>query len=150
MKDWIVIDLDGTLCNIERRVDLAQAKDWEAFHAGIPEDEIYEDVQRLIFMANLANFGILVITGRNERYRKATFDWMDRHNLSEHVDTLLMRPDGDMRRDGELKVALISDFFGSREKAQNEVAFILEDRDNVVEAYRGAGFPCWQVRVGGY
>lgn len=149
-KSWIVIDLDGTLCNIDRRVNFAQAKDWEAFHAGIPGDEPYDDVTDFLHMALLAGKAVLCLTGRHERYAKATKDWIQRRNLGGLIDNIHFRPDGDQSRDGALKLRLMDEFFGGRQAALDQVSFVLEDRDSVVEAYRGAGFSCWQVRVGGY
>lgn len=149
-NSWIVIDLDGTLCNIDRRVNFAQAKDWEAFHAGIPEDEPYEDVVEFLHMALLSGKAVLCLTGRHERYSKVTNDWLMSQGLGPLIDNIHFRPDGDQSRDGALKLRLIDEFFGDRATALDYVAFVLEDRDSVVEAYRGAGFACWQVRVGGY
>lgn len=149
-NSWIVIDLDGTLCNIDRRVNFAQAKDWEAFHAGIPGDEPYDDLQTLLEMATASGKAVLCITGRHERYAKATRDWLVKTGMGEYIDNIHFRPDGDQSRDGALKLRLIDEFFGDRATALDYIAFVLEDRDSVVAAYRGAGFSCWQVRVGGY
>lgn len=146
---WVVIDLDGTLCDCDHRIELAQAKQWDDFHAGIPDDKAFPDVSLILRgMTGYVNF--LCITGRTERYRKPTVDWLDKNNLMWCIDQILMRPDNDRTRDSEMKLRLIDEFFGSREKALEEVAFILEDRDQVVEGYRGAGFHCWQCRTGGY
>ena len=42
MKDIIVCDLDGTLANCEHRVHHVQnkPKNWDAFYAGVREDEV--------------------------------------------------------------------------------------------------------------
>jgi hypothetical protein len=90
------------------------------------------------------------VTGRNEAFRQLTWSWLNEHKLDEYIDTLIMRPDSDWRPDHELKIALLEQAFGSKERALERVAFILEDRDKVVEAYRNYGLPCWQVRPGGY
>lgn len=88
--------------------------------------------------------------GRPERYRAVTYDWLERHDLRSVIDGLLMRPDGERMQDGELKLRLLDGYFGSRSRALRRVAFILEDRERVVTAYRGAGFRCWQVQPGAF
>src|SRR3972149_6047742 len=42
MKDLIIVDLDGTMCDIGHRrkfVDGSQKKNWEAFYAGLKDDQ---------------------------------------------------------------------------------------------------------------
>lgn len=148
-KRWIVVDLDGTLCDCSHRVHWAQAKQWDEFHAGIPEDKCNEDVANMVSLAAYS-YEVLVCTGRNEAHRKATEDWLTRHGLGAVVTDMLMRPDDDRSPDHELKIRLVSDYFGGIEKALNSVLLVLDDRDKVVEAWRDAGFKCWQVQQGSY
>ena len=146
---WIVVDLDGTLCNCDHRVQHAQNKDWDKFHDGIQLDEPHPDVLGFLKLIP-EQTPVLVITGRNESQHIATVRWIDEHGLLEKIDAIEMRPNGDWSRDAELKLRIIDAFFGDRLNALENVMFILEDRDSVVEAYRGAGFNCWQVRLGTY
>ena len=148
-KHWIVVDLDGTLCDCSHRVHWAQAKQWDEFHAGIPEDKPHDDVVTLVSLAS-RNYEVLICTGRNEAHRKATTEWLKRHGLAEVVTDILMRPDNDRSPDHELKLRLVYDFFGGRDNALNSVLLVLDDRDKVVEAWRDAGFKCWQVQQGSY
>ena len=152
----IVVDLDGTLCDSAHRDHFAKAKQWEEFHQAAKDDRPREDVA--FFLRILARRSILdeillvACTGRNEKYRQPTLEWLIKHDLAV-FDTLLMRPDGDWRPDVEMKPALLAEFVErgaivSGDKA--EVAFILEDRDKVVEAWRNLGYCCWQVQPGGY
>lgn len=148
-KSWIVVDLDGTLCDCAHRVHWAQAKDWDRFHAGIPEDKVNEDVLTLLNMVPLG-FGVLVCTGRDERNRMATEKWLHDQGVAHLIDYMVMRPEKDFSSDHDLKPRLVAEFFGSMEKALEKVVFILDDRDGVVESFRNAGFKCWQVAVGSY
>lgn len=148
---WIVMDLDGTLCDCSHRVHWAQAKQWEEFHAGIPEDKPNADaVLFLNAIEMLGTHSLIIVTGRDERQSNATWAWLRAQGLDRHFDNALFRPEGNHAPDHELKLHLVSEFFGSRENALNEVALILEDRDKVVEAWRDAGFRCWQVQAGSY
>jgi len=148
MKKWIVVDLDGTLCDCSHRVHLAQAKQWEEFHAGIPNDKPHYVV--VDFLAMAVDYKILLCTGRDEKYRNATMKWLKDNDLLSIFDELIMRPNGNFERDHVLKLKIVDEFFRSRDAAVDSVFLILDDRDQVVQAYRDAGFKCWQVNAGEY
>lgn len=160
---FLVVDLDGTLSDSAHRDHLAVAKEWDEFHSKLVEDEPHWDVADLLsvisdsFHPVCTNLQIVALTGRNERYRIATEQWMLKHSIK--VDHLLMRPDHNWASDHDLKPQMLVDFvlgegegtFDLRAKeAARKVWFILEDRDKVVEAWRNLGFRCWQTQMGGY
>lgn len=147
MKTAIVIDLDGTLSNCDHRVNYAQMGEWDEFHARGKDDRPYEDVALLVDgLSHLYN--IVIVTGRNERYRRDLMTWLLEYRIK--IDSIVMRPDHDFTSDGELKIRLLEEYFGGKEAVLGCVAFVLEDRDKVVEAYRNYGLACWQVRLGSY
>ena len=148
-KNWIVVDLDGTLCDCSHRVHWAQAKQWDEFHAGIPEDEACGAVVAFLQMIP-EKYSVMLCTGRDEKNRKATEEWLGAKRLGHLIDVLLMRPDNDRSPDHELKLRLVHEYFGSKEDALDSVLLVLDDRDKVVEAWRDAGFKCWQVQQGSY
>jgi hypothetical protein len=102
----------------------------------------------LLELAN-ATYTIIACTGRSEAQRKPTEAWLRERGI-DHFETILMRPNGDNTPDHQLKLRLVDEHFGSREAALEAVDFILDDRDRVVEAFRDAGFTCWQVQAGSY
>ena len=143
----VVFDIDGTLANCAHRTELARAKQWDAFHEASIFDAVYPDTYKLMGILG-THHNVLCLTGRPEKYRAITMNWLLANSL--FPDEIIMRPDDDWTQDGELKVRLLSERYGSLEGALAEVAFILEDRDRVVEALRNAGFNVWQVRQGSY
>ena len=145
----IVIDLDGTLCNCDHRVHLAQAQQWDEFHKGLLADEPYNDVADLVRTLSRTQI-IIAVTGRNAAFKELTWRWFQLHALDEAITDVIMRPDGDWRPDHELKPMMLEEHFGSKEKVLEGVGFVLDDREKVVEAWRNYGLPCWQVRPGGY
>jgi hypothetical protein len=150
VQKFLVIDLDGTLCDCSHRVHWAQAKQWEEFDAGIPEDQVNETVRWLCLQALECDTGVILCTGRDERNRAATLKWLHANGCAEFSDTLLMRPKDDWSPDDQLKPNLLFEHFGSQERALEQVLCILDDRDKVVEAWRNLGFKCWQVQAGSY
>lgn len=149
----IILDLDGTLCDHSHRTEHAIAKDWDAYHSLIPLDDPHPDILFLMRMVVAsAGYGIdidvLALTGRPAKWRPQTLAWLIKHQIP--VSDLVMRPDGDYTEDWALKPRLAEEYFGSREKLLDEVMFVLDDRDRVVEAWRNYGLPCWQVRLGAF
>ena len=149
MKDTIILDLDGTLCDWSHRIHLAHVKEWDQFHAGIPDDKVHTDVVMFVRMLPKEH-SVLICTGRNGAHRNATERWLRDNNIAIAFDHMLMRPDNDRRQDHELKLALVDEHFGSRQEALARVLLVLDDREKVVEAWRNAGFRCWQVQAGSY
>lgn len=155
---YVLVDLDGTVCNVAHRLHLAQAKEWDDFHALLMDDEPVAEIVELLRMIEFAaSVGwpveILAVTGRGEQWRGLTFDWFTKHSIP--IDEVLMRPTDDYTPDGELKIRLIEQYFAERygpgqAAATNRVLFAIEDRDRVVEAYRNYGIKCWQVAQGEY
>lgn len=143
----VVVDLDGTLCNSAHREHLAIAGCWDEFHSQLNGDAPWPDVTALLALLYEQDDIVVVgLTGRNEQYRKATINWLAKHDI--WLDDILMRYDDDYRSDHELKPQLLELYL--KQHPDHQVWFILEDRDKVVEAWRNAGYDCWQVRPGGY
>lgn len=150
MKRYLIVDLDGTLCDCSHRVHWAQAKEWEQFDAGIPEDKVNSTIRWICQMAQENGVGVIICTGRGEKNRNATLSWLKANDCSSFSDVILMRPEGDRTPDHQLKLQLVYDHFGSESAAKEQVLCALDDRDRVVEAWRNAGFQCWQVQAGSY
>lgn len=149
-----IFDLDGTLADLTHRLHFVKggAKDWGTFlHA----DYIRKDAP-IIGMISVCNAlynndeHILILTGRNETTRHATQLWLSTHFVQYHK--LLMRSEHDRRPDYEVKLELLQNYLQSAEldPEQRYVDSIFEDRTQVVQAWRKAGFHCCQVADGEY
>jgi len=145
----VVTDLDGTLNNCVHRQHLAAQGRWEEFHSLLGQDTIYDDVAWML-LSLPTDLTVMAVTGRNERYRKETYHWLERATMSEYIDSVLMRPDDNFESDHILKPRMLEENLGSKQKVLEEVVLVLDDRDKVVQAWRDYGLPCWQVRPGGY
>lgn len=147
-KKWIVVDLDGTLVGTADRDHLRH--DWDAFHeAGCNSLDINRPVEQFIKTCHL-KYNFLLLTGRSARYKIMTIGWLSRNDLLATFDEILMRADGDYRPDGIMKIAMLEEFFGDKQSVIDKVAFCLEDRQIVIDAFREFGLPCWEVVPGGY
>jgi phosphoglycolate phosphatase-like HAD superfamily hydrolase len=143
----IVFDLDGTLANIEHRLDYVRSKpkNWAAFDAGIPNDKVNEPVAAVFreFAVDQAFHDIVLASGRNERSRQATEDWLAANRLTGW-QKLYMRPADDFRGDDIVKREMLDDIISDYGKKPD---MVFDDRKRVVDMWRRNGiwvFDCNQ------
>ena len=146
MDKAILVDLDGTLADIEHRVHHVQSeeKDWKAFNEGIPLDSLNGWCADLVKAMQGESYKIIFITGRSEACREVTVDWLAKHDISfEH---LYMRSSKDRREDFEVK----KEIYLNDIKKDYEVVFVVEDRASVVKMWRSIGLVCLQCDWGDF
>lgn len=163
--DYIFCDLDGTLCDIRWRQDLAQSGDWDAFHAGIPNDSPrYVVLSFLRIMAEAVDGEgdkphLVFLTGRPDKYEPETIDWLSRQvgfEVGDDYEAILMRGREQEGSDHIIKSERIESFLAEaygngveREYWLNRV-LVLDDREKVVTHLRDLGYEVWHVAEGAY
>ena len=145
MKDTIIVDLDGTLCDHSHRLQWALSRDWKQYNSWCHLDTPHKEVVETVRLFREAGYKILVVTGRPEELRATSRCWLD-HYAPGRREGMLMRPLEDMRHDYELKLSMIEQHFGSKQNVLDHVLLALEDRDQVTQAYRAYGLNVMQVR----
>ena len=149
MKNIIICDLDGTLCDIEhRRAHVTEKpKDWKAFFDGMENDTVNEAVMSVLggWLNDFEN-EVIFCTGRPEKYRAATEAWLDEHyGVQLTGRELHMRKDGDYRPDDIVKEEILNTNID-----KDRVMFVLDDRQQVVDMWRRNGLQCFQVAEGNF
>ena len=151
----IVFDLDGTLSNDEHRAHYltGDKKDWDAYFDACDGDMPHTHIVTVLKALSHQGHDIEIWTGRSERVRDKTIAWLAEQGITVYpppglatrgVETLRMRPEGDLRPDTVLKHEWLEQ---ARERGEApDLAF--DDRDRVVEMWRAAGIPCCQVAPG--
>lgn len=137
-----VFDLDDTLADINHRLHFVQNgnKEWDKFYAACPADGPKHDIIELARMCQDAGHQIIISSGRSENVRQQTEKWLDDHVVPYHK--LLMRPNSCFTPDNALKKAwLDGGVFGPKEN----ILFVVEDRDKMVQMWRQQGLTCLQV-----
>jgi hypothetical protein len=140
-----IVDLDGVVADVRHRLHFLQnrPKDWDRFFAAAPADPAHPE--GLAVIARLADdHEIVFVTGRPDRLRRDTVEWLETHRLGAH--RLFMRPDGDRRPAAQVKRELITALARDR-----EIGIVVDDDALVLDALRDAGYPTfaadWERRL---
>lgn len=175
----IICDIDGTVADCSHRVGLIP--DWDAFHHEMvldpPIKPVILGIRAMVDnpRPNSVPIGLFFLTGRPERYRSKTVEWIAMHMQLFQIDDyeLLMRPDQDYSPDLEFKAYAFEQAWkpggggaidlwaksndivrfsgtGLDDQYIKDAAIFIEDRDRVVEMWRGKGYCCLQPREGEY
>ena len=139
LPDCVIFDLDGTFAFLGDRspYDASRAEGdevnaavhfvFEAIRAGKPET------------------AILLVSGREERWRPQTERWLARHDIA--YDALFLRRTGDRRKDTVVK----REIYDQHIAGTYAVRVVFEDRDQVVRMWRDdLDLPCFQVAWGDF
>lgn len=147
MHNAILIDLDGTLCNVSHRVHFVKETppNWPAFFDACADDVPNPAVVALYHMARAADYAIIYVSGRPDSHRGETERWLYIHEVSGYAG-LLMRPAGDYRPDQIVKRELYEQHIAPSYK----VLFTVDDRASVVKMWRELGLTCFQVAEGDF
>lgn len=135
LPQCFIVDVDGTLALKGDRSPF----DW----ARVGEDALNMPVALATRGLEKMGLRIVILSGRDEVCRDLTIEWLVVHDVP--FDTLLMRPEGDTRKDAIVKRELLD------QVAEHYcVICVLDDRDQVVEMWRQIGLPCFQVAPGNF
>jgi phosphoglycolate phosphatase-like HAD superfamily hydrolase len=144
----VVFDIDGTLANIEHRLDYVRSKpkNWKAFDAGIPNDKVNDHVAHIFWALKDQSpfYNIVIASGRNERSRQATELWLARNALSGY-EKLYMRKADDFRSDDTVKQEMLYEIIADYGRKPD---MVFDDRPRVVRMWRNNGIFVFNVYQG--
>lgn len=132
----VMVDIDGTLALMGDRspYDLTRVGE------DTPNWPVIEAVQA----AAADGLHVIYCSGREDTCRDTTQQW-----LNDHVaipGPLLMRKAGDRRKDAVVKAEL----FNEHVRADHDVRYVLDDRQQVVDMWRSLGLTVFQVARGDF
>lgn len=137
---YVICDLDGTLAdNAWRARNLTESekatgkKDWHAFHMGIPNDAIREDVWNQVKSHLGEDTKLILVSARNEQYRGLTVDWLKKMGVDHYA--LFMREDADKRPDTMVKRDILNMYF----KDKSRIVAVFDDRPSVIRMWQEEG-----------
>lgn len=140
-----VVDIDGVVADVRHRLHhiAGRPKDWHAFFGAAYRDPPH--AEGLEVVRTLAvDHEIVYVTGRPERLRRVTGEWLARHGIGGH--RLIMRSDRDRRPAAQVKLQVVRDL-----SRRGEVAVIVDDDAQVLRTLGDAGFATfaatWEQRA---
>jgi hypothetical protein len=141
-EELVIFDIDGTRADISQCLHHIRSKprNWDAFNEGMAKDKAIHSMIRLCNILYAAGLRIILCSGRNERNRPETVEWLKQQGVNYHE--LLLRNDEDFRSDAVVKREILKGLDKSR------ILFVVEDRSRVVEMWRSEGLTCLQCAPG--
>ncbi|GGS43755.1 hypothetical protein AB0E75_06110 [Streptomyces griseoviridis] len=129
-----VFDLDNTLADTAHRQRFLERRprDWDAFFAAAPHDPPLPEGVALA-RRSAEECEVVYLTGRPERCRRDTLDWLAAHGLPE--GSVRMRGDRDRRPARHTKLETLRALARTR-----EVRVLVDDDELVCADARRAGF----------
>ena len=134
----ILVDLDGTLAEVEHRIVNGKCD-----HSLIHMDEVNKAMKTVISRM-IVDHRIVICTARSEDWRIATEGWLDRNNID--YDKLIMKKSGDKRRDYLVKY----DLWRNNIRDVYDITCCFDDNTCVVNMWRDIGLTCFQIRNTNY
>ncbi|MEV7687524.1 LNS2 domain-containing protein [Streptomyces bungoensis] len=135
-----VFDLDNTLADTAHRQHFLEERprNWDAFFAAAPADPpLAEGVALALEQARACD--VVYLTGRPERCRRDTVDWLAAHGLPE--GPVHLRRDADRRPARFTKLAILRRLARTR-----EIRVLVDDDDLVCDDAERAGFTVVRAR----
>lgn len=152
-RELYFVDIDGVLADISHRMDYAKENKYDLFYsapimrkdAPIYEFNVLYKTINMELMDN--NASLFIITGRPERTRLVTMEWLQEHYYRFYKEclkdgVLKMRADGDYRKSPDVKHELVTEvldkYYGENGYAHLDKAIIIDDDPNNVLAMKTA------------
>ncbi|MDX3693698.1 hypothetical protein PV726_25800 [Streptomyces europaeiscabiei] len=135
-----VFDLDNTLADTAHRQRFLERKPraWDAFFAAAPHDPPLAEGVALA-RESAQECEVVYLTGRPERCRRDTVDWLAAHGLPE--GRIWMRRDNDRRPARRTKLEILRGLARTR-----EIRVLVDDDELVCEDAERAGFTVVRAR----
>lgn len=152
MQKAVILDIDGTLSNCDHRQHLVigEKKDFESFYKAMGDDEPNKWCFDLAHAMWLSGYSILFVTGRPDRYRGLTLNWIEETRKALHIEfeyELFMRP---AEKEKETDYIVKGEIYNTLIKDRFDIAFVVEDRQQMVDYWRSIGLTALQCAKGAY
>ena len=146
MRDAIILDMDGTLCDVRsiRHHVMGAKRNFHAFHTESVNCPANDEVVLAAKQAHVDGLAILVVTARSFEFAFHTMFWLSGQDV--HYDELYMRRSRDYRPDYVVKKEILHMI----QKDGYNVVHAWDDNPNVIEVWREAGIPVTIVEGFGF
>ena len=131
MKNIILCDIDGTVANNDHRQHFLEGKkDWDGFFSELINDKPIFPIINKVIEEHDAGKDIVFLTGRPEKYRNVTTEWLKRY--FDFEIKLLMRKKNDRRDKLIIKKELLEEQF-----RYDEIKLIIDNDKELIKMWKG-------------
>ena len=144
LRKAIIVDVDGTIAHREPgwRAGVTPRDPYDMTR--VVEDEYDPIIGGIAQTYGREGYDVIVVSARTEEAREGTIQFMVDNNFE--FDALFMRANKDNRKDSIVK----TEIFQNEIEGNWDVEFVLDDRDQTVEAWRALGLKTLQVAEGDF
>jgi|TARA_B110000263_G_scaffold238744_1_gene240276 hypothetical protein len=141
----IIVDVDGTIAHRAPQSGLGKVTTRDPYDmTRVVEDEYDPIIGGLAQLYGKQGYDVIVVSARTEEAREGTIQFMVNNDFE--FDALFMRQNKDNRKDSIVKTEIFqNDIAGNW-----DIEFVLDDRDQTVEAWRELGLKTLQVATGDF
>jgi len=146
-KEFVIFDLDGTLCDITVRRKAAEMPDGKLNYGKFfdptlvatdtPRQEIIDKIKGHCDQGH----EIIIMSGRSDRTREATTTWLSKYGVA--WDRLIMRPDTNYQDDAVLKQGFLTNYV-----EKSKCIMVYDDRPKVIRMWKKEGLTVVDVGNG--
>ena len=129
MSKVILCDIDGTVANNDHRQHLLKNfNNWNKFFLAMSKDDPYPKAVKLL--ENFSkDYEIIFLTGRPERYRKETTEWLKK-NINLKTFELIMRENEDFTDKVQAKKKMFRNKLSSK-----KIKLIIENDEELINLW---------------
>ena len=135
LPDALIVDMDGTLSLLNGRNPFDASK----CDRDLPNLPILDTIHKWQSSVN-----IIVVSGRTDDCQPQTEKWLQQYEVN--YAGLYLRKTGDMRKDAIMK----EEIYRQHIEGKYNIKFVLDDRQQVVDMWRGFGLTVFQVDEGDF
>lgn len=135
LPDAVIFDLDGTLSLLNGR----NPYDASTCEQDLPNPQVVE-----LYHLYKNKYKVILCSGREDKYREQTEKWLANNNI-EYAH-LYMRKTDDFRKDNIIKTEIYEELIAPN----YNVKVVVDDRLQVVKAWRELGLTVFQVAEGDF
>lgn len=141
MRDAVIFDMDGTLCDVAGILHFVEGKNrnFDAFHGAAIDCPPHMHVVEAVARAREAGNAIVIVTARSAKWRDYTIMWLDKYDIV--FDRLYMRIEADFRHDHLVK----ADILKAIRKDGFEPVHAWDDTPEVIALWRENGIEVTEV-----
>ena len=145
------------ICDVDGTVALMKGKRGPFEYVKAHEDEPnHAVIDTVLTMKKHYNCGLIMLSAReNTEFDRGEFhdcysltsSWLDKYLGKDNYDTLILRDNGDYRKDCYVKY----DIYNKYIKGKCQIVMVFDDRNQVVDMWRNAlNLQCFQVADGNF